>query len=245
MATKSADKERKAKVAELQRQAKATERRRTLTIVGAAGVVVALMAGAVTYAIVTDDKRVPSGSLASLGVAASEASCDPETTDKAVGGGEHVGANTTKPNETRVKYTTVPPSTGAHYGAGEYPNRQFYTAEDSPRVESLVHNLEHGYTVLWYDKAATDKQLATLKAVAKQANQTTAARDKFIVSAWDTAYGTFPPGKPFALSHWSAEPGDLTKQAGNRQLCGDVSGAVVNDFITKHPLTSAPEPGAQ
>ena len=245
MATKSADRDRKAKIAEMQRQAKAADRRRTLTIVGAAGVVVALMAGAITYAIVTDDNRVPGGDLSSLGVAASAASCDPVTTDKTVGSGAHVGPGTDKPTETTVKYTTVPPSSGAHYGAPEFPSRQFYTADDSPRIESLVHNLEHGYTVLWYDKAATDKQLATLRAVAKQANQSKAARDKFIVSAWDTAYGAFPKGKPFALSHWSAEAGDTKKQTGNRQLCGDVSGAVVNDFITKHPLTSAPEPGAQ
>ena len=74
MATKSADKDRKAKIAAMQRQAKAAERRRTLTIIGAAGVVVALMAGAVTYAIVTDENRVPGGDLASLGVAATAAS---------------------------------------------------------------------------------------------------------------------------------------------------------------------------
>ena len=245
MATKSADKDRKAKIAVMQRQAKAAERRRTVTIIGAAGVVVALMAGAVTYAIVTDDNRVPGGDLASLGVAASAASCDPITTDKTEGSGAHVGPNSDKPTESTVKYATVPPSSGAHYGAPEYPNRQFYTADDSPRIESLVHNLEHGYTVLWYDKAATDKQLATLRAVAKAANQTTAAREKFIVTAWDSSYGAFPKDKPFALSHWSAEAGDTTKQTGNRQLCGDVSGAVINDFITKHPLTSAPEAGAQ
>ena len=99
--------------------------------------------------------------------------------------------------------------------------------------------------MLWYDSTANDAQLATLRGVAKQANGTTAAKDKFIVSSWDDAYGTFPQGKHFALSHWSAEPGTPPKQSGNRQLCGDISGAVVNDFITKHPLTSAPEPGAQ
>ena len=245
MATKSADKDRKAKIAVMQRQAKAADRRRTLTIIGAAVVVVALMAGAVTYAIVTDENRVPGGELATLGVAASAASCDPITTDKTEGSGTHVGPGTQTPDQAVVKYSTVPPSSGPHYTGWEYPNREFYTADDRPKMENLVHNLEHGYTVLWYDATATDAQKATLRAVAKQANGTKAAQNKFIVSSWDDTYGAFPKDKHFALSHWSAEPGTPPKQTGNRQLCGDISGAVVNDFITKHPRTSAPEPNAQ
>jgi hypothetical protein len=236
LATKNADKARRAKIAEMQRQAKAAERRRTMTIIGTAVVIVALIAGAVTYAILADDSRVPGGELTTLGVAASAASCDPITTDKTVGSGEHVSGT--------VKYATVPPSSGAHDPAPEFPARQFYTAKDRPRMEKLVHNLEHGYTILWYDSTATEKQLAALRAISDRANDTRAASNKFIVSAWDEAYGTFPDGKHFALSHWSADPRDLKKQSGHRQLCGDVSGAVVNDFITKHPLTSAPEPGA-
>ena len=241
---KTADKDRKAKIAEMQRQAKAADRRRTLTIVGAAVVIVALMGGAVTYAIASDDNRVPGGDLASLGVASAAASCDPVTTDKTTGSGEHVGPGTAKAAEATVKYSTVPPSSGAHYGQPTYPASQFYTAEDRPRIEQLVHNLEHGYSVLWYDGTASTKQIATLKAVSKQANASPQARDKFIVSAWDPAYGAFPQGKHFALSHWSADAKNLAQQAGHRQLCGDVSGAVVNEFITTYPLTSAPEPGA-
>jgi hypothetical protein len=47
----------------MQRQAKAAERRRTLTVVGAAVAVVVIIASAVTFAIVRDDSRVPSGAL--------------------------------------------------------------------------------------------------------------------------------------------------------------------------------------
>jgi hypothetical protein len=237
VATKKPDKDRKAKIAEMQRQAKAAERRRTLTIVGAAGVVVAIMGGAVAYAIISDESRVPDGPLTSLGVAASAASCDPITDDPTTGSGQHVDGT--------VKYATVPPTSGEHNPAPEFPNRGFYTADDRPQMEKLVHNLEHGYTVLWYDDTANETQLATLRGIAEKARDSDQARDKFIVSAWDTAYGTLPEGKHFAMSHWSAEANDLSKQMGHRQLCGDVSGAVVNDFITKYPLTSAPEPGAQ
>ena len=244
LVAKTVDKDRKAKIAQMQRQAKAAERKRTLTIVGAAAVIVVLMAGAVTYAIVSDENRVPGGELASLGVAATAASCDPVTNDKTTGSGEHVGPGTAKPDEVTVKYATIPPSSGPHSPQWEFPNRGFYTADDRPRMENLVHNLEHGYTVLWYDDTTTDKQIATLKAVGKKANESTAAREKFIISAWDPAYGALPSGKHFALSHWSADGADTTKQAGHRQLCGDLSGAVVNEFITAYPRTSAPEPDA-
>ncbi len=245
MAAKKADHDRKAKIAEMQRQAKAAERRRTLVIVGAAVAVVAVMAAAVTYAIVRDDSRVPSGALASLGVPAAQAACDPVTDDPATGGGEHVGPGTSKPDVSVVKYSTVPPTSGQHFVSPEYPNRQFYTADDRPKMENLVHNLEHGYTVLWYDDTATTAQIADLKAIGREANQSSAARDKFIVSAWDPAYGDFPAGKHFALSHWSADPQTPSKQTGHRQLCGNVSGAVVAEFTTAHPSTQAPEPNAQ
>jgi hypothetical protein len=58
---------------------------------------------------------------------------------------------------------------------------------------------------------------------------------KFIVSAWDDAYGDFPSGMHVALSHWGAEQG-------HRQMCGKVSGAVVADFIEDFPASDAPEP---
>jgi len=248
VAKKSADRDRRAKIAEMQRQAKAAERRRTLLIIGTAVLVVAVIAGAVGFAILRDPNRPPSGELASLGVAASAASCDPITNDKASGSSVHVGPGTSQPNVTKVKYSTVPPTSGEHYGAPEYPNREFYDEDDRPKMETLVHNLEHGYTILWFDNTATTEQKATLRAVAKQANSSTAARDKFIVSAWDPGYGAFPSGKHFAISHWAADandPGNQSKQQGHRQLCGAISGDVVQKFITAYPRTLAPEANAQ
>jgi Protein of unknown function (DUF3105) len=245
VAKKTVDRDRKAKIAEMQRQAKAAERRRTLLIVGSAVAVVVLIAGAVGFAILRDDSRVPGGSLASLGVAASAASCDPVTTDKAAGGSVHVGPGTAKANITRVKYSTVPPTSGEHFASPAFPARQFYTVDDRPKMETLVHNLEHGYTILWYDASTTAKQVATLKAISKQANASSDASNKFIVSAWDPSYGAFPAGKHFALSHWAADPSDLNKQSGHRELCGDVSGEVVQKFIAAYPHTMAPEPNAQ
>ena len=199
VAAKKADQDRKARIAQMQREAKAAERRRTLLIVGVAVVAVVAIAAAVTFSIVTDDSRVPGGELKSLGVAASAASCDPITDDPTTGSGTHVGPGTDKPDVTSVKYSTVPPTSGEHFVTPEYPNRQFYTADDRPKMETLVHNLEHGYSILWYDDTATESQVSDLKAISREANKQADAQDKFIVSAWDTAYGAFPDGQ--ALRH--------------------------------------------
>ena len=58
---------------------------------------------------------------------------------------------------------------------------------------------------------------------------------KFIVSAWDTAYGTFPAGKNIGMSHWGAT-------TAHRQLCGAVSGEAIKKFVTSYPYSDAPEP---
>ena len=109
-----------------------------------------------------------------------------------------------------------------------------------------MHNLEHGYTVLWYDQKAGEAKMDVLRKIADAANKLDASKDKFIVSPWDPAYGAFPAGKKFALSHWSATLGadkaSVASQAGHRELCGDLSGAVVKSFVDSHPRTSAPEP---
>ena len=69
---------------------------------------------------------------------------------------------------------------------------------------------------------------------------------KFIVSAWYLHSGQLPDGKKFALSHWSATRGadkpTLARQAGHRELCGGLSGAVGESFVKQFPHTSAPEP---
>ena len=54
---------------------------------------------------------------------------------------------------------------------------------------------------------------------------------------WDASRGAFPADKPYALSHWA-------KDAGHRQLCGDISGQVVIDFVKKYPKEDTQEPGA-
>jgi hypothetical protein len=104
-------------------------------------------------------------------------------------------------------------------------------------VEQLVHNLEHGYTILWYDDTITGAGRSELEDIAASAREQSQTRGKFIVAPWDAERGRLPEGKHVALTHWGAEQG-------HRQLCGKVSGAVVEDFVTQYPATDAPEPNA-
>lgn len=54
-----------------------------------------------------------------------------------------------------VSYETVPPTSGAHWG-GSTVSAGFYTEER--RFESLVHSLEHGAVIVYYDPAQLSPQ---------------------------------------------------------------------------------------
>jgi len=235
VANKSAEKDRKARLDELRKQQSGAQRRRTLLVAGAAGVVVLGLGAAVTTVALRESAARDMSQIGATTAAA--AGCDAVITDATAGGAVHVGPGTDKPNETTVKYTTVPPSSGEHFASPEYPARTFYSATDRPQLETLVHNLEHGYTVLWYTAATPKTQVDELKRIGELAVKEKGANNKFIVSAWDDARGAFPAGKTIALSHWGAKQG-------NRQLCSAVSGQVVKAFIAAHPATDAPEPNA-
>ncbi len=245
MPKKQTSQDRKTRIAEIQKQEKARENRMRLMIVAGCVAILLVLGVAIGYAVIDARGKQPAVAIEAIGVPASAASCDPVTKDKTTGNGEHVDPATAP----MVKYSTVPPTSGGHYQQPEVSDRRFFTAADRPKMERLVHNLEHGYTVLWYDQAAGEAKKAQLEELATLANKVDSAKDKFIVSAWDPAYGELPAGKKFALSHWSAKPGtvqtEAANQEGNRQLCGDLSGAVVKAFIDQHPRTSSPEPNGE
>ena len=247
MPKKQVSQDRKARIAEMQQKQKARENRVRIQIIAGCAALLLVLGTVIAFAVVDAGKQQPDVAITAIGVPASAASCDAVTTDKAGGNGNHVGPGTSTPNTTKVKYDTVPPSNGPHFAQPDTDKREFYTAADRPPIEVLVHNLEHGYTVLWYDQSAGEAKKAALQELAKVANKIDATADKFIVSAWDPSYGELPAGKKFALSHWSATLGadqsTVASQAGHRQLCGDLSGEVVKAFVEKFPRTSAPEPG--
>jgi hypothetical protein len=238
--SKVAERDRRARVEELRRAQRARERRKSAIFVALAVIVgLVLVAAAVVPSYLKNRNDPAKKSLSSFGVSAAAASCGPITKDKVSGSGVHVGPGTQQADVTRVDYSTVPPTSGEHFAVPEIGSRAFFTDKDRPKMETLVHNLEHGYTIIWYDSTVTGKQLQDLKNLATRARTEKAVGpSKFLVSAWDNSYGTFPKGKHVAISHWGAKQG-------HRQLCGQVSGDVVNKFIDKYPFSDSPEPGGQ
>ncbi|KWX02352.1 putative membrane protein [Carbonactinospora thermoautotrophica] len=228
-------KDRRQKLAELRRQQQAAERRRTILLVSLSVLIGLGLIGAAAAPIAikwyNDPARKP---VSAFGVSASAAACDPVITDPATGNGDHVGPGSQKPDVTTVRYATVPPTSGQHWAFPAPFERKFYTAQDRPRMEELVHNLEHGYTVVWYDDTIKGAELQALKDLAGKIPKDPRT-SKFIVSAWDPAYGEFPAGKHVAMSRW-------TSKNGVRQLCGKVSGEAIAEFMKKYPQADAPEP---
>jgi hypothetical protein len=224
---------RRARIDELRAQQKATERRRSLIFVGIAVVIgLGLIAAAAIPLIrqATENDR----ELSTFGVPAADAGCGEIFDDPAEGVGDHVGPGTAAADVLRVEYGTSPPSSGQHYGETAGFDRHFYSRSDIPILEQLVHNLEHGYTIVWYDEDVSDADVATLEELAARVSSDT---PKFIVTAWDSEdRGEFPEGD-VAISHW-------TEGTGHRLYCDRPSGEVIGDFIEQFPYTDSPEPDA-
>ena len=229
---KSAEKDRKARVEEMRKAQQAVERRRTMLVVGAALAVVVILAGIVTKVVI--DAQADRD-MTRIGAQPAAAACDAVTSEAATGSLIHVGPGTEQPDKVRVQYATVPPSSGEHYVQPAFPASAFYSAQDRPELETLVHNLEHGYTVLWYSSKTPADQVEQIRRIADLARQESSTGGKFIAAAWDDSRGALPAGKNVALSHWG-------KTQGHRQLCGSVSGAGVKAFVDQFPYTDSPEP---
>jgi hypothetical protein len=231
--TKVSERDRRARVEAMRREQQAKERRKSLIFVSLAVIVgVGLVVAAALPAYLHNRNDPAKKTLSSFGVSAAAASCSAVKTTN--------GTNTDALRKhvadgTVVKYKTVPPSFGPHWATPAPSSPGFYTVKDRPAMETLVHNLEHGYTVVWYDATIKGDQLTALKNVGTNARaRAETAPAKFIVSAWDNAYGKFPSGKHIGISHWGAS-------ASHVQLCGKVSGEAVANFIKKYPASNAPE----
>ena len=241
MAKSNKDRDRRAVVEQMRRDQKRSERRRTIVIISACVVVALVIIGLAAVPLIKQNIAA-SGPLAELGVSESKAGCQDVVKKKATGNQEH------KPIGTPITYADAPPAFGAHWPTPAPFERKFYTEGDRPEVEYLVHNLEHGYSLLWYDAtiAKDDDKLAAVKAIASKF-EGTELTDKFIAQPWTSKDGKgFPKGTHIALTHWSAggDPSDVSKQEGVWQYCADPSGEVVTQFTKDYPYTDSPEPQA-
>ena len=237
----SKDRDRRAVVEQMRRDQKKAERRRTIVVIAVCVVVALVIIGLAAIPLLKQSK-LTSGDLASIGASEKAAGCRPVLKKKATGNQDH------KPEGTPITYPDAPPAFGPHYPVTAPFERKFYTASDRPQIEYVVHNLEHGYSLLWYDDtiANSSDQLAVVKAIAKK-YEGTKLTDKFIALPWTAKDGkAFPQGTHIALTHWSAggDPTDVSKQQGIWQYCGKPSGAVVETFMKDYPYSDSPEPQA-
>lgn len=235
--------ERRARLEEMRKAQERKERLRSLLILGPAVLVVIGLIGAagwVYYQDKQDTSTLDAKAVNKIGVSQAAASCDPVLTKPTDRTQEHV------PAPTPITYKDAPPAFGAHRPQPAAFGRPFYTAQDRPEVAELVHNLEHGYVVIWYDQSAADDktEIKNIKAIATKFQN---KQVRVIAAPWTKKDGAaFPSGKHIALTRWTAdakEPSNEAKQRGNWQYCGQTSGAVVASFVDKWPNAESPEPG--
>jgi hypothetical protein len=235
--------ERRAMVEKMRQEQARKERARSLSILGVSVVVVLGLLGVAVWQYVDDqrDKTALAGkAITKIGVSEATAACSPIETKPTDKNQNHI------PDGTPISYPEAPPSFGPHRPQAAAFGRAFYADSDRPEVASLVHNLEHGYTIAWYDATVADDeaQLDDLEAIAKKYQDDEV---RFIAAPWTGDDGDeFPDGKHIALTRWSADsdnPGDQSKQRGNWEYCGATSGSAIADFVKKWPNDESPEPG--
>jgi hypothetical protein len=243
---KQAKTDRQAVIEQLRTQQKSAERRRGLAIVGVCVVVALLIIGLAAFRPIKnwwDLRQFRNVDIDKIGAPASV--CGEETTKKATGNQQHV------PDGQAIFYPDSPPAFGEHYGTPDPMTRKLYTEGDRPELGTLVHNLEHGYTILWYDETVADdtEQMNELRGIADKFAGTSNFRFKFKAVPWLESDGkAFPDDQHIAFTHWSIGGSDqdvsTAKQVGVWQYCSAVSGAALNDFMLEYPYLDSPEPNA-
>lgn len=225
---------------ELQRKAAKRTRMRALGV----GLVAAALALAVALAVVLqpDDVDLPDRQelLAQADRAAEQAECtpidnvgpyQPEDADSA-----HIGTETGPAEMPALStYPSIPPTSGPHapvtQGAG--------VNDTAPPIDQVIHSLEHGSVVIWFDPNAGGEELQKIK-------DYYADEEHVIVAPYDYPdegeAGSLPPGIEMSIVAWHFQ-----------QECADPSLAVTAAFVDAYRFSAdaqdryegeAPEPGA-
>lgn len=245
MGKSSKGNERRARIEQLERERKAAERRRLFLFSGVIGLVALVIIGVTGWSLWNErqqEQAVADKNLAEFGVAEAAAGCSPVQEQPASGGADHI-----EPPQP-IEYDQAPPASGPHRPTWATFERKFYTAEDRPEVGILVHNLEHGYNILWYDEtvARDPQRLAEIEQLATKFEGSDRDPDNaFIAAPWTRQDGgSFPQGKHVALTHWYADPDTGADEKAVTRYCEQMSGAVVDEFMQQWDQSEAREGGA-
>lgn len=247
---KQAKTERQKVIDDIRKKQKGADTRRGYAIVGVCVTLALLIVVAAAYRPIVnwwELRQFNDIDLAEIGAAASV--CGDITTKDAAGSNDH------QPTGTQLTYEESPPAFGPHWNeldlAPDPIGRRFYAESERPELEALVHNLEHGYTILWYDETvADDSEMVTqIQGLASKLDSDDENyRLKFKAVPWTSDDGEpFPDGQHVALSHWSVGGTDAEEgapQVGVWQYCSEPSGAALKDFMVDYPYLDSPEPGA-
>jgi hypothetical protein len=150
------------------------------------------------------------------------------------GGGGTTAVGTEMPDEgaahvpqtTVPSYKSVPATSGPHWNLGDGIAPLFWGAYTSPVQEpAVVHNLEHGGIVIWYQTSATQEDIDKLTQFTDQAQNAT--NYKVILSPWNGQ----DFGHPIAVTAWHwllyLDTADIDQ---------------IRAFQDAHPPADAPEP---
>ncbi|MGI8993757.1 MAG: DUF3105 domain-containing protein [Nocardioidaceae bacterium] len=248
MSKSNKNRDRREHIEQMRRQAQASERRRTLAVVAACVVVALIIVGVAAYTILQDRQRkeaLKGKSLSEIGADANGAGCTSIQEEPASGQGQHT--------TDKVDYKIQPPSFGAHNPSPAEAGIHLYSKDDRPEVERLVHNLEHGWTIVWYDDsiAADDAQMQVLEATAEKFDaQGSDPRYNMIIAPWTADDGSpIPDGKHVAFTHWSIHQPTYKPPTSNASppsfgeslYCDRFSGDALDSFMKKYPYDDAPE----
>jgi Protein of unknown function (DUF3105) len=241
--SKSAKTDRRAVIDQMRNKQKSAERARGMAIVGVCVLIAVIIVGVAAFRPVLEwwELRQYAGEkLEDVGAPVS--ACGDITTKPAEGTQDHV------PPGTKLDILNNPPAFGQHYDQPDSMDRKFYSSSDRPELGTLIHNLEHGYTVVWYDEDAADDTgtVSELKAMAKKFSGTGNSRLKFKVVPWTDDDGDgFPKGQHIAYTHWSnggIGPDATGQPLGVWQYCSEPSGEALKKFIDAYPYFDSPEP---
>ncbi|HVM19922.1 MAG TPA: DUF3105 domain-containing protein [Egibacteraceae bacterium] len=202
---------REAKLAE-QRAAEARSRRVRLLIFALIGVVFAGLVGAAVV-----NQRAQRAELAAREAQTQarldDLGCteDEQMEDRGQG---HLDGQTLAQRPPEAIYPDRPATSGEHH------NNWFITGTYDQLLDErvLVHNLEHGYVVVYYTEGADADQVADLKAAAEEHIE--GPYKKVIVAPWD---GELADGANFAYTAWT-----------QRQLCEQYDPDVFELFLRNH-----------
>ena len=206
------EKQRRREAEERKKEAlrKAHRRRNLLTTV-----VALLVLGAVVAAIVVQ-RNSEKTATQNYGVPVADANCG-EVEEQEIQGADHIDVGA-----AHEPYSTNPPTSGPHYnepGLGPVQTGFYSDAAEAP-PEGVVHNLEHGMIVIYYNPDAPSDVLADIELAVDDESVATVA----------TPWSGIDGDANLVLTAW-----------GQSQSCELVSRDVINDFRREFQGIAGPE----